>query len=115
MSSHKKWSHRLRHIIEAIERIQRYTAGRTEATFAADEMAVDAVMRCFQVIGEAGRQVPADVQAANPHIPWSDMIKMRHVLVHDYDQVDVSIVWQTTHQDLPPLVQPLKALLAACP
>jgi uncharacterized protein with HEPN domain len=111
MSSDPKWSFRIRHILDAIARIQQYTAGRSEETFAAEQMAVDAVIRNFQVLGEAARLVPDDVRKSNPNIPWSDMQKMRHVLVHHYDKVDVSRVWQTVQQDLPPLVEPLGKLL----
>jgi uncharacterized protein with HEPN domain len=78
-------------------------------------MAVDAVIRNFQVLGEAAGQVPDDVRKTNPHIPWSDMQKMRHVLVHHYDKIDVARVWQTIKDDLPPLVEPLSKLLEENP
>jgi uncharacterized protein with HEPN domain len=112
MSSDKKWSFRLQHILHAIEKIQRYTEEHTEESFGSDEKTIDAVIRNFQVIGEAARLIPDNVQSAHPDIPWSDMQKMRHVLVHDYDKVDAAMVWRTVQQDLPPLVEPLKRLLA---
>jgi uncharacterized protein with HEPN domain len=111
MSSPKDWTIRIRHVLEAIVKIHRYTASHTEATLADDEKTVDAVIRNFQVIGDAARRVPAEVRAAHPEIPWSPMEKMRHVVVHDYDRVDLTIVWHTIQNDLPPLVEPLKRLL----
>jgi hypothetical protein len=63
MSVERKWAFRIEHILEAIAKIQRYTQGMTEESFAADERTVDAVIRNFQVIGEAVRHVPRDVQA----------------------------------------------------
>lgn len=111
MSSGRLWDFRVKHILEANERIQAYTKGVDRVQFSADQMLIDAVIRNFQVIGEAARLVPEDVQSAHPEIPWRDMQKMRHVLVRDYDQVDTEKVWLTIHEDLPPLIEPLKRLL----
>jgi len=61
MSVERKWAFRIEHILAAIIKIQRYTDGMTEESFAADERTVDAVIRNFQVIGEATRHVPRDV------------------------------------------------------
>src|SRR5207245_1925793 len=58
MSIEKRWQARVEHILTAIERIQRYTAGITEVVFANDEKTIDAVIRNFQIIGEAARHVP---------------------------------------------------------
>ena len=102
---------RIRHIVEAIERIRQFTAGMDEPGFAGDQKTKDAVVRNFQVIGEAARHVPKEIQSSHPDIPWSVMIGMRHVLVHDYDTVDISTLWLTVQQDLPPLVPKLRRLL----
>lgn len=111
MSSHRKWALRIEHILDAIDKIQRYTADLTEASFARDEMVVDAVIRNFQVIGEAARNVPKDVQSRFPAIPWASMMGTRHVIVHGYDIVRLDIIWRTIQDDLPPLVQPLRDAL----
>ena len=111
MSSTKKWHFRLRDILDAIDKIQRYTTELRKTEFAENEMAVDAVIRNFQIIGEAARYIPSAVKLNYPQIPWSDMEKMRHVLVHDYDRVNISVVWTTLKNDLPPLVPLLQALL----
>lgn len=112
MSTEKKWTFRIEHILQAIEKIQRYTAGMTEESFRASEMTVDAVIRNFQIIGEAVRHVPPDVQAKYPDVPWSLMQGMRHVLVHGYDVVKLDVVWRTIQEDLPPLIEPLQNVLA---
>jgi uncharacterized protein with HEPN domain len=111
MSDERHWQIRIEHILEAISKIQRYTAGWSEEAFASQEMAVDAVIRNFQVIGEAARHVPDDVQARYPEVPWSLMQGMRHILVHDYFAVKLDIVWRTVQQSLPPLVGPLQRIL----
>ena len=115
MSAERPWRPRVEHILEAIGKIQRYTAGLTEAAFADNSLVVDAVIRNFQVIGEAARHIPAEVQARYPEVPWSLMQGMRHVLVHDYFAVKLDIVWRTIHQSLPPLVEPLQRVLTENP
>lgn len=111
MSSGRRWKYRIRHILDAIDRIEAYTADLDAEGLAEHHMALDAVIRNFQVIGEAARKVPKEIQQAHSEIPWSDMQKMRHVVVHDYDNVNISTLWDTIRNDLPPIVEPLKKLL----
>lgn len=111
MSHEREWSFRIEHIVDAIEKIQRYTADMTFEQFAADERTVDAVIRNFLVIGEATGHVPDHVRASTSAIPWRLMEGMRHVLVHDYDTVKLETVWQTVNEDLPPLIAPLRGLI----
>jgi len=115
MSVDKRWQVRIEHILEAIGKIERYTAGLTEATFAEQSMTVDAVIRNFQVIGEAVRHLPDEIQARYPAVPWSLMQGMRHILVHDYFAVKLDIVWRTIQQSLPPLLEPLRNILKENP
>ena len=107
----RKWAFRIEHILDAIGKIQRYTAGMDESQFVNNDMAVDAVIRNFQVIGEAARQVPSDAQARHPTVPWAQMMGMRNVIVHGYDVIRLDIVWRTVQHDLSPLIVPLQALL----
>jgi uncharacterized protein with HEPN domain len=115
MSVDKRWQIRIEHILEAIDKIQRYAAGLTEDTFSSQCMAVDAINRNFQVIGEAVRHIPNEVQARYPEVPWSLMQGTRHVLVHDYYAVKLDIVWRTIQQSLPPLLEPLRNKLQENP
>lgn len=59
--SSRKWRFRIQHILEAIDRIHHYTAGMNEAEFAREQKTIDAVLRNFQVIGEAARHVPKEI------------------------------------------------------
>jgi uncharacterized protein with HEPN domain len=111
MSTERKWKFRVEHILEAIRKIDRYTASMTEESFQTSEITVDAVIRNFQIVGEAARKIPDDVQQSYPEIPWSLMQGMRHVLVHAYDAVKLDVVWRTIQQDLPALVEPLTRIL----
>jgi uncharacterized protein with HEPN domain len=115
MSSTKDWRIRIQHILESIARIQKYLDGLTEETFSSDDKTQDAVVRNFQIIGEAVRHVPDAIQHAHSEVPWAEMRAMRHVLVHRYEAVDIPTVWTTATSDLPPLVPLLRSLLGESP
>lgn len=108
----RDWTLRIRDILEAVEKIQRYTDGMEYSSFSQDDLTVDAVLRNFSVIGEAARHLPESVAEVHPQIPWADIRGMRNVIVHEYFGVSLSIIWETVQQDLPPLVPELKRLLA---
>jgi uncharacterized protein with HEPN domain len=110
VSLEREWGFRINHILDAIEKIQRYTSEMDFEQFAGDDRTVDAVIRNFLVIGEATRHVPDEVRASCTEIPWKLMEGMRHVLVHDYETVRLDTLWRTIIDDLPPLVVPLRRL-----
>lgn len=96
----------LEHIVEAIERIDRYVSNMTEVAFLQDEKTRDAVVRNFEIIGEAAHNVAhyhAAFAEAHPEIPWELMYAMRNRVAHGYFQVDYEMVWKTIHTDLPKL------------
>jgi uncharacterized protein with HEPN domain len=104
----------LGHIGQAIERIQRYTDGIDEASFLASELVQDAVIRNFEVIGEACRNIErghSDFAAAHPELPLTIAYEMRNALAHGYFKVDLQIVWKTILNDLPPLSRLVRSLL----
>ncbi len=104
----------LQHIALAIQRIQRYAAGMSAATFAADDKTQDAVLRNIEVIGEAARNVQrhhVDFAAAQVQVPWSVMVGMRNRVSHGYFAVDWDLIWATIQQDLPALSVQVHALL----
>ena len=99
-------------MLEAADQVDRYTSGQTFQSFSADSRTIDAVVHNMQIIGEAAGHVPDDVQHRYPHVPWSEMRRMRNLLVHVYFGTDVTVVWQTLTEDLPPLKSMLQAILA---
>jgi uncharacterized protein with HEPN domain len=101
---------RLRDILEAIDRIERYAARGRDA-FDNDELIQSWIVRHLQIIGEAVRTLPQDVRERAPHIPWSKIIGMRHILVHDYFDIDRKVVWEAVDRDLPDLKASMRALL----
>lgn len=97
-------------MLEAAERIEHYTqTGHTE--FLKSQLLQDAVIRNFQIIGEAAKRVPEAFRRANPTIPWRSMTAFRDVLTHDYASVEVSRVWLVIQKDLPLLKAALRAIL----
>ena len=110
--SSKDWRVRVEDMLEAIERIKRYVDGMGAADFLADDRTQDAVIRNLEILGEASKRIPVPILARHPAIPWSRIGDMRNILVHEYHSVDPEIVLDAARHDLPPLVAPLKAMLA---
>jgi uncharacterized protein with HEPN domain len=88
----------------------------SQPTFATDTLFQDAVIRNFEIIGEACRNIERrypEVAAAHPDIPWGDAWRMRNALSHAYFKVDLESVWRTIQNDLPPLAARVSDLLAS--
>ncbi|HJQ58945.1 MAG TPA: DUF86 domain-containing protein [Vineibacter sp.] len=101
------------HILEAIGRIETYVAGMTEAQFVASSLVQDAVVRNFEIIGEAAgnlQRVAPHIAAAHPEIPWHLPRGMRNFLAHVYWSIDASKVWNTVVADVPGFKQQMTAL-----
>ena len=107
----RDWRLRLQDIVEATEKIGRYTSGLEFEAFASNELVADGVTRNLSIIGEAAHYIPADVQARYSDVPWRLMWDMRNVLIHDYPGVDLGVVWRTIHDDLPPTLVRLREIL----
>ena len=102
-------------ILEAARAIQRFTAGVSAEAFKANEEKYEAVNRKFEIIGEAARRLSPKAKQKFPEIPWKLVTAMRNILIHDYDDVDLDIVWETVQRDLPKLILHLEKYLAANP
>jgi len=105
----------LQHILQAIHNVQEYTTGLDSAAFMADRKTCDAVIRDLEIIGEACNNVAKnhpDFAVLHANVPWGYAYEMRNVLAHGYFTVDLVIVWQTIHNDLPSLQKQVAALQA---
>lgn len=103
------------HIAEAIERIERYTADMDEVTFLNNQLVQDAVIRNFEIIGEASNNIEKhhrDFAASHPELPLSFAYQMRNAVAHGYFKVDFEIVWKTIHRDLPSLHSQIQSVQA---
>jgi uncharacterized protein with HEPN domain len=97
-------------ILLAARKIRTFCHGYDAEKFAGDEVMQHAVMRLLQIIGEAARKISPEYKDAHPQIPWTQIIGMRHRLVHEYFRVDVDLVWEAAAGDIPaliPLIEPL--------
>lgn len=108
--SSREWPFRIKDILHAIDKIEDYTKDMTSSEFKKNELVKDAVVRNFEIIGEASNHIPLSVQHAHPDIPWKQMTALRNFLIHEYFGVDVSTVWETAHKHLPALKQQLLEL-----
>lgn len=93
----------LEDIVGAILKIERYTAGMDQEAFRQDEKTVDAVVRNLEIEGEAARQMPEELAARHPGVPWRQISGLRNRIVHDYFGLDLEIIWQVIQHDLPQL------------
>ena len=101
----------LEDILAAIAKIERYTQGLSFETFRENDMAVDAVIRNFEVIGEAVRHIPDNIKERYPDVEWKEAAGFRNILIHDYFGIDVEAVWDTIKNNIPTfknhVIQPL--------
>ncbi|MBP0028221.1 DUF86 domain-containing protein [Roseofilum sp. Guam] len=94
-------------ILEAARKICRYTDGVTFNEFSTNEEKQDAVIRRITIIGEATKRLSAEFKQNHPQIEWQEVAGMRDVVVHDYNRVNVRMVWDVVQQDIPQLISVL--------
>jgi len=99
----------LAQILECLAKIQTYTAeGR--AAFLADTKTQEAVLRNFEVIGEATKRLGPEITGAHPELPWRQMAGFRDILIHAYDRVDVEEVWNIVEREVPGLAAQIQTI-----
>jgi uncharacterized protein with HEPN domain len=89
-------------IVEACDKIFRYTAGFSQEQFRRDDKTIDAVVRNLEVIGEAAKNVP-DEMRAKIAVDWKKIAGLRDVLIHGYFGIDLEIIWDVVENKLPVL------------
>ena len=94
----------------ATKKIYKYTRGLNFEDLVKDEKTTDAVVRNFEVIGEAVSQIPQEFKDNHHNVPWSRIISMRNKMIHEYFGVDLEIIWKTIKEDLPDFYQLIRSL-----
>ena len=101
----------LRHILDAINKIQEYAQGMDFEEFRKSSLVQDGVIRQLEIIGEATKNLSEEIRGKHPDIPWKDIAGMRDKLIHQYFGVDIAGVWETVAKDIPILKSKLIKLL----
>jgi len=102
----------LKHIRDAISRIEEYTKAVGYDNFVKNNLIQDGVIRQLEIIGEATKRLSTEFKNKYPNIPWKDVAGMRDKLIHDYLGVDIDAVWDTVKKDIPILKKEVKKILS---
>jgi len=94
---------RLEHILSAIEKVQTFTTNLTKEELVKDPLHLHATVYNVQIIGEASYRLTEEFKNHHPKTPWALIEKMRHILVHDYYQINNDVLWSVIQEDIPPL------------
>ena len=108
----RKDRERLEHMLMAIDRILRYTKGKTFQDLVEDDMMYYAVVKNIEIIGEAANMLTIDFQASHPETPWKMVKGMRNYIVHEYFQIDNLVVWDVVTNELATLREQISRYIA---
>jgi uncharacterized protein with HEPN domain len=101
----------LHDMLKSAEAVGRYLTGKSRQDYEQDEMLRDAVERRIEIIGEAARRLSREFQEGHPGIPWRKIMATRHVVAHDYDEINNDIIWRIATAYVPDLLEQLKPLI----
>lgn len=98
-------------IATAIRRILRYTDGISRSELEVNDEKLSAILYLITIIGEATKRISQTFRQHYPEIPWREMVGMRDVIVHEYDQLDFDVVWDVVQNKLSELLSLIEPLL----
>lgn len=101
MKTGRTYLHFLEDIETSMLRIQEYLDNMDFLNFRKDYKTVDAVVRNFEIIGEATKNLPAEVKEKYPQLPWEEMYRMRNKVSHEYFGIDYEILWYISTSEIP--------------
>jgi uncharacterized protein with HEPN domain len=104
---------RVRHMLDYANEAMALARGHSRDDLDSNRLLNLALTRLLEVIGEAAAQLPDSLKQDHPAIPWREVTGLRNRLIHEYDEVDLDILWTIVQDDLPPLVKQLDSLLQA--
>ena len=112
MKSKRTYTDYIRDILETIDKAERFVEGMSFDEFINDDRTTFAAVRALEIIGEASKNLPQPLKDGYPQVFWQDIVAMRNRIVHAYFGVDLEIVWETIHDDLP-ILKPVVAQMLA--
>ncbi len=101
----------LRHVLDAIVRVERYTEGVDDRKFRDELLVQDGVIRQLEIIGEAVKQLSVAFRKQHPQVPWQDIAGTRDKLIHHYFGVSLDKVWLMVERDIPVLKKQVTEIL----
>ena len=103
---------RLYHIHDACQRVALFLEGYDFDMFCRDQKTQSAVTNQIKIIGEAARNMQSEIRDTVKDVAWEDVIGMRNKLVHDYFEIELSVVWETATRDVPDLLAKIQKVLS---
>jgi uncharacterized protein with HEPN domain len=91
----------LRDIREAIQAARQFEAGMSFEQLEDDRKTMFATTRALEIVGEAARRIPPEVREGDTSIPWRRMTELRNIITHEYDRIDLPVIWDVVHNELP--------------
>lgn len=101
----------LEDIIESANNIQNYVGNLSYQELIGDRMRLDAIVRNFEIIGEASNKIPQDIRDKYPFVEWRKIADLRNILAHEYFGIDYEIMWEIIKDKLPDLQKGIKTIL----
>ena len=109
--SKRRFDFYLDDILTSMLRITEYIGDREFREFRNNYLIVDAVVRNFEIIGEASKNIPEEIQMKYPEIPWKKMYGMRNLISHEYFGIDYEMIWQIATVNLPQNIIDLRRII----
>jgi uncharacterized protein with HEPN domain len=109
--SKREWKLFIEDILESIRLIKNYVENMIFDDFKNDRKTIDAVVRNFEIIGEASKFIPDDMRKKYENVDWKGIVGLRNRIAHEYFDISLSIVWYIVTEELPILEEQMKEIL----